>query len=96
VGGRESAKVVRERQLRWRKEHRKAWRRMRAEQKLRYYGQFQRNDRQKGKRWTPNEDAKISAKERPTDRKLSKALGRSLQAIQQRRSHLQHRNRTQC
>jgi hypothetical protein len=28
----------------------------------------------------------ITAKDRPTDRKLSKALGRSVQAIQQRRS----------
>jgi hypothetical protein len=61
---------------------------MRARQKLRYYRQFQKNDRKKGKHWTPVEDARITAMDRPTDRELSKALGRSVQAIQQRRSHL--------
>ena len=89
VGGRESAEIVRERQLRWRKEHRKAWRQMRAAQKRRYYEQSQRNDRRKGIRWTLAEDARIAAKDRPTDRKLSKTMGRSMQAIQQRRSNLQ-------
>ena len=88
MGGRESAEVVRERQLRWRKEHRKAWRQMRAAQKRRYYEQSQRNDRRKGARWTEAEDAKITAKDRPTDRKLSKALGHSMHSIQQRRSIL--------
>jgi len=42
----------------------------------------------KGRRWTPAEDARISAKDRPPDRELSKARGRSAQAIQQRRSRL--------
>jgi hypothetical protein len=92
VGGRESAEVVRERQLRWRKEHRKAWRQMRAAQKRRYYEQSQSNDRRKGIRWTPAEDARITAEDRPTDRKLSKALGRSMQAIQQRRLSLTARS----
>jgi hypothetical protein len=87
VGGRESSEVVRQRQLRW-KEHRKAWRQMRAAQKRRYYQQSQKNDRRKGLRWTEAEDARITAKDRPTDRKLSKALGRSMQSIQQRRSCL--------
>ena len=40
------------------------------------------------KRLTPVEDAKITAKDRPRDRKLSRALGRSVHAIQQRRSCL--------
>jgi hypothetical protein len=88
VGGRESAKTVRERQRRWKKQNRKAWRRIRAKQKLRYYHQFQKNDRKKGKRWMPIEDERITAKDRPTDRELSKVLGRSVQAIQQRRSCL--------
>jgi len=88
VGGRESAEVVRERQLRWRKEHRKAWRPMRAAQKRRYYEPSQRNNRSKGMRWTETGDARIAAKDHPTDRKLSKALGRSVQAIQRRRSCL--------
>jgi len=88
VGGRESAETVRKRQLGWRKQNRKGWRRMRPEQKRRYYQQSQNNNRRKGKRWTPVEDAKITAKDRPTDRKLSRALGRSVQAIQQRRSCL--------
>src|ERR1022692_3435722 len=86
LGGRESAETVRKRQLRWREQNRKAWRLNRAKQKARYYQQFQKNTRQKGRRWTPVEDARLTAKDRPTDdRKLSKALGRSVQAIQQRR-----------
>jgi len=40
------------------------------------------------RRWTAIEDKKIAAKCRPTDRELSKALGRSAKAIQKRRSHL--------
>ena len=93
MGGRESAKAVRERQLRWRKEHRKAWRQMRAEQNRRYYQQSQRNNRRRGERWTPAEDARVTAMDRPSDRKLSKALGRSMQAIQQRRFSLMLRRR---
>jgi hypothetical protein len=60
---------------------------LRAEQKVRYYRQFQENIRHKERRWIPVEDAGISSEYRPTDRKLSKALGlgRSVQAIQQRR-----------
>jgi hypothetical protein len=49
-----------------------------------------KNDRRKGTRWTKVEDARITAEVRPTDRKLSKALGRSVQAIQQRRSSVLH------
>jgi len=85
MGGRESAETVRKRQLRWREQNRKAWRRNRAKQKIRYYRQFQKNTRRKGRRWAPVEDVRITAKDRPTDRKLSKELGRSAQAIQQRR-----------
>ena len=36
------------------------------------------------------EDARITAEVRSTDRKLSKALGRSVQAIQHRRSSVLH------
>jgi hypothetical protein len=61
---------------------------MRAAQKRRYYKQSKENDRRKGSRWTESEDARITANDRPTDRKLSKVLGRSMQAIQQRRSSL--------
>jgi len=85
VGGRESAGTVRKRQLRWREQNRKAWRRNRANQKRRYYQQFQKNTQHKGRRWASVEDARITAEDRLTDRKLSKALGRSAQAIQQRR-----------
>ena len=85
MGGRENAEAVRKRQLRWREQNRKAWSRNRAGQKGRYYRQFQKNTRHKGKRWTPVEDARITAKDRPTDRELSRAIGRSMQAIQQRR-----------
>ena len=80
---RESADVVRGRQVRWRDQNRKAWRQMRAGQKRRYYRRSRKNNRRKGKRWTPVEDAKITAADRPTDRKLSIQMGRSVQAIQQ-------------
>lgn len=53
-----------------------------------YYRQFQRNNRRKARRWTPVEDARITAEDRTTDRELNKELGRSVQAIQQRRSRL--------
>jgi hypothetical protein len=88
VGGGESADTIRKRQLRRRQEHPKAYRRMRARQKRRYYRQFQGNNRSKGKLWTPVEIERITAKNRPTDRELTKALGRSVQAIQRRRSRL--------
>jgi hypothetical protein len=77
LGGRESATTVRKRQLRSKEQNPKAWRRSRAKQKLRYYPQFQKNTRHKGTRWTPVEDARITAEDRPTDRKLSRALGLS-------------------
>jgi hypothetical protein len=48
-------------------------------------GNFKKNIRLKERRWIPVEDAGISSKYRPTDSKLSKALGRSVQAIQQQR-----------
>jgi len=89
----ENVKLSRERHLRWREKHREAWRRMRYKQKRRYFKQFQKNDRRRKKRWTAVEETRITAKDRPTDRKLSKALGRSVQAIQQHRIRLQHRNR---
>jgi len=63
---------------------------MRAAQKQRDYKLPQKNDRRKETLWTKVEDARITAEVRPTDRKLSKALGRSVQAIQQRRSSVLH------
>ena len=88
MGGPESAEALRKRQLRWREKHPEAWSRLRSAQKRRYYRQFQRNDHHKGRRWSPADDAKITAKRRPSDRQLSRALGRSAQAIQQRRVRL--------
>jgi hypothetical protein len=75
LGGPGRAEVVRERQLRWRDENRVAWTELRAGQKRRYYGQSKKNNRRKWQRWTPVEDASITAKDRPTDGKLSKSLG---------------------
>jgi hypothetical protein len=74
LGGRESAEVVRKRQLLWREQNPEAWRRLRAGQKVRYYRQFQTNIRHKGKRWTPVEGARITAEDYPGDRKLSKSI----------------------
>jgi hypothetical protein len=73
-----------ERKKRWRENHPEA----RAAERLRYYRQFQKNDKRKGKRWTEQEDEKITARSAPADSILSRRLGRSVQAIQQRRSSL--------
>jgi hypothetical protein len=85
VGGGESPETKRKRQLRWRQEDPKAYKRMRARQKRRYCDQFQKNNRRRFKRWTAAEIERITAKDRPTDRELSKALGRTVQAIQSQR-----------
>lgn len=84
-GGKENPKKSRARHLRWRARHPEKWRAMRAAQKRRYYHQFQRPGPRRRKLWTPAEDERITAKNGPTDRKLSKSLRRSVQAIQQRR-----------
>lgn len=68
----------------WRKKHPE----VKAAERLRYYRQFQKNNRRKGKRWTKEEDRKITAQNAPADSMLSARLGRSVQAIQQRRSAL--------
>lgn len=68
----------------WRKKHPE----YKAAERLRYYRQFQKNKRRKWKRWTEDEDQKITARNKPPDSKLSVQLGRSVQAIQQRRSAL--------
>jgi hypothetical protein len=88
LGGGDNPETKRKRQLRWRQENPKVYRRMRARQKRRYYDQFQKYNRRRFKRWTPTEIERITAKDRPTDRELSKALGRSLQAIQSQRYQL--------
>ena len=85
MGGGDKPETRRKRQLRWRQENPKAYRRMRARQKRRYYDQFQKNNRRRFKRWTPAEIERITAKDRPTDRVLSKALGRTVRAIQSQR-----------
>lgn len=76
----------------------RAMRAMRAARQRRHYRQFQPIGPKRRRLWTPEGDARITAKVRPTDRKLSKTLGRSVQAIQRRRGRLaraksDHRNR---
>jgi hypothetical protein len=73
-----------DRTKRWRKKHPE----VKARERLRYYRQFQKNNRRKGRRWTDAEDKRITARKAPADSKLSARLGRSVQAIQQRRSAL--------
>jgi len=68
----------------WRNKHPE----VKAKERLRYYRQFQKNDRRKFKRWTEKEDKKITARNKLPDSKLSVLLGRSVQAIQQRRCFL--------
>ena len=88
MGRKEDPKKSRARHLRWRAKHPEKWRAMRAAQQRRYYAQFRLKGPRRRKLWTPKEDARITAKNRPTDRKLSKALRRSVQAIQRRRMRL--------
>ena len=76
--------TIYERTKRWRAKHPE----VKAAERLRYYRQFQKNNRRKGKKWSEEEDRKITARNAPADSKLSARLGRSVQAIQQRRSAL--------
>jgi hypothetical protein len=69
---------------RWRSEHPE----VKSKERLRYYRQFQQNNKRKWKKWTVTEDRRITARDKPVDSKLSVRLGRSVQAIQQRRSWL--------
>ena len=85
MGGGDNPETRRKRQLRWRQENPKAYRLMRARQKRRYYDQFQKYNRRRFKRWTAAEIERITAKDRPTDRELSRTLGRTVQAIQSQR-----------
>ena len=72
-----------EAQLKWRKSHKAAW----NKQKQRYYARGATDTRNYKKQWTKEEDNVILAREMP-DRILAKKLGRSVQAIQVRRSKL--------
>ena len=67
----------------WQAEHPE----VKAKERLRYYRQFQKHNKRKWKKWTEAEDQKIMARKKP-DSKLSVLLGRSVQAIQQRRIEL--------
>jgi hypothetical protein len=57
---------------RWRELHPEA----KAAERLRYYRQFQKNNKRKWSRWTEEEDQKITARNAPADSKLSARLGR--------------------
>ncbi len=50
-----------ERTKRWREKHPE----VQTAERLRYYRQFQKNKRRKGKRWTEEEDQKITARNQP-------------------------------
>ena len=66
---------------------------LKRRQKLRYYRQFQKNGRRNGQPWTPSELRQILAR-RSSDRVLSRRLGRSVQAIQMKRSQMLRANGT--
>jgi len=69
------------------KRYRKLHPKLKRRQKLRYYRQFQKNGRRKGQPWTPSELRQILAR-RSSDRVLSQTLGRSVPAIQMKRSQM--------
>jgi hypothetical protein len=60
-------------QRRWRARHPE----VKAAERRRYYRQFQKNNKRKGKKWTEAEDREITAKNVPPHSKLSLQLGRS-------------------
>lgn len=75
--------------------HNKAWRlhnpNKRYEGKQRYYEKHREhpeNRRNAGQEWTLSEMALITAPERPVDSVLAKKLGRSVEAIQLKRSSM--------
>lgn len=72
-------------------ERTKSWRKrnpkMRAVGKKRHYQQTQ-NAKNGYARWTDEHTSMITADDRPSDRELSKILGRSMQAIQSKRVNL--------
>jgi hypothetical protein len=72
---------------RWRAEHKAAVR----SEKLRYYRQFQKNNGRSHRPWSEAELSLVVARKRPSDRILSENLGRSVQAIQQKRAELKKR-----
>jgi hypothetical protein len=76
------------------KRYRKLHPELKRRQKLRYYRQFQKNSRRKGRRWTPSELRQILAR-RSSDRVLSRRLGRLVQAIQMKRSQMLRSHGTQ-
>jgi hypothetical protein len=84
----EDPRKSRARHLRWRDANREKWKRMRMGQKKRYYVATRKHNRSRFKKWTAEEDRRIIAKRRPTDRELSITLGRSMRAICARRMKL--------
>jgi hypothetical protein len=55
---------------------------VKAAERRRYYGQFQRNNKRKWDKWTQQEDRRVTVRNAPADSKRSARLGRSAQAIQ--------------
>ena len=84
----EDPKKSRARHLLWREANPNKWKQMRTAQKKRYYARTRKNSRRRFKKWTADEDRRIVAKRRSTDRELAKKLGRSMQAIYARRMKL--------
>lgn len=58
------------------------------ERYMKRYRKSQREARMNFKRWTPFEDKMIQDEDRPDDVTLAKMLGRSIAAIQVRRSNV--------
>lgn len=78
----EPRKSASELQQDWRKKNPKKW----AAQKARYYAPI--TGPRVGAVWSANEEAAVLSPDRPCDRELSKIIGRSVKAIQLRRSSL--------
>lgn len=75
--------------------HNKTWRirhpKKRYESKKRYYRRHRNNPQNRknsGQEWTPSELKRITARVRPPDSVLARKIGRSVEAVQVKRSKL--------
>jgi hypothetical protein len=65
-----------------------AWRAARRKIRAKNYARGAVHDRRSRRRWTTDEERQITAPDRPSDRELAKQLGRSVQAIQVKRTEM--------
>lgn len=81
--------VTRERRRIYRARYKRLHRAEYQAQKDRYYHKYSGTDAKRHMRWTP-EECRLIVDHKVSDRELSMITGRSIRAIQVKRSHLKH------